>query len=85
MSPKKVTAAPPAASPTSGSANAANPASLTPAQAQEWSYVLKKIEDNKWVVPAVLTAGFAGLLEILHLVFLAMRFLYHVIQGTWKF
>jgi hypothetical protein len=66
----------------SGSANPGNPASLTPAQVQEWSYVLKKIEDNKWVVPAVLMTGAAAALEIIHLIFLALRFLVHWVQRS---
>jgi hypothetical protein len=59
-----------------GSANPAIPASLTPAQVQEWQFVLKKLEDNKWVVPAVITAGAAGALEIAHIIWLAARFIY---------
>ena len=69
----------------SASANPATPASLTPAQVQEWSFVLKKLEDNKWLVPAVITAGVAAALEIIHLLFLAVRFVVHLIQGTWSF
>ncbi len=65
----------------SASANPATPASLTPAQAQEWSYILKKVDDNKWVVPAILAAGAAALLDILHILWLAGRFLYfHVVS-----
>jgi len=82
MSSKKGTAAPAAPS---GSANPAAPASLTPAQLQEWSWALKQLSENKWVVPAVLVAGLAGALEILHLLFLAIRFVYHWIQGGWQF
>lgn len=70
---------------TSSSANPAKPASLTAAEAQEWGHVLKKIEDNKWIVPAVITAGVAAALEIIHLIFLALRFVVHLIQGTWTF
>lgn len=79
MSSKKAAASP------SGSANPAAPASLTPAQLQEWNWALKKISDNKWVVPAVLVAGVAGAFEILHVAFLAFRFLFHWVQGTWSF
>jgi hypothetical protein len=71
--------------PASGSANPAAPGSLTPAQFQEWSWALKKISDNKLVVPAVLIAGLAGAFEIIHLLFLAGRFLFHWIGGTWFF
>jgi len=71
--------------PSQPSANVAKPASLTAAEAQEWGHVLKQIEDNKWIVPAVITAGVAGFLEILHLIFLAVRFLWHLAQGTWTF
>jgi hypothetical protein len=60
----------------SGSANPANQASMTAAQAQEWYYLFKKLEDNKWVVPAILAAGVAGLLEMVHIFWLAGRFLY---------
>jgi hypothetical protein len=69
----------------SGAANPAKPASLTPAEAQEWSRVLKKIEDNSWVVPAVIVAGTAAAFEIIHLVFLAIRFVVHWHNGTWNF
>jgi hypothetical protein len=69
----------------SGSANPATPASLTPAQLQEWSYVLKKVGDNRWIVPAVLMAGVAATLESIHLIFLAIRFIVHWIKGTWSF
>ena len=70
---------------TSGSANPATPASLTPAQVQEWSYVLAKISENKWVVPAVITAGVGALFEIVHLIFLTARFLKHLFDGSWSF
>jgi hypothetical protein len=83
MSSKKVAGASVAS--TSASANPATPASLTPAQVQEWSFALKKLEDNKWIVPAVITAGVAAALEIIHLLFLAVRFMVHLIQGTWSF
>ncbi len=79
MSGKKSTAT------SAASANPSNPASLTPAQFQQWSYVLQKVGDNKWIVPAVLTAGAAAALEILHLIFLALRFLWHFLNGTWTF
>jgi hypothetical protein len=78
MSPKKGTGS-------TGSANPGASGSLTPAQVQEWSYVLKKLDDNKWVVPAVLTAGLAGLFEIIHLVFLAIRFVVHWSNHSWSF
>ncbi len=86
MSGKKGTATSALENPaTSSSANPSNSASLTPAQVQEWSFVLKKLEDNKWIVPAVITAGIAAALEIVHLIFLALRFLWHLANGTWTF
>lgn len=79
MSAKKKDAGPSAA------ANPASPASLTAAQAQEWYYVLKKLDDNKWVVPAIITAGIAAVFESIHLIFLAIRFIVHWLQGSWSF
>jgi hypothetical protein len=64
------------AAPEPASANPANPASLTPAQVQEWSYVLGKVSENKWVVPAIVLAGVAAVFEIVHIIWLMGRFIY---------
>jgi len=55
-------------------------ASLTPAEFQEWMGVLKHIQDNRWVVPAVIAAGLAAILEIIHLVWLFGKWLYYFRQ-----
>jgi hypothetical protein len=74
---KKSGAATLPASQTTSAANPADPASLTPAQFQEWSYVLKKVSDNNWIVYAVLAAGVAGALEVVHLLWLFFKWLYY--------
>jgi hypothetical protein len=58
-------------------ANPATPASLTPAQFQDWSEILKKVSDNKWIVRAVLAAGVAAVFEIVHLCWLFGKWVYY--------
>ena len=79
MSPKKKSPTEPEPQATSG-ANPADPARLTPAQLQEWSYVLKEISDNKWIVRAVLAAGLAAVLEVAHLSWLFAKWLYYLLR-----
>jgi hypothetical protein len=69
----------PAAQNTSA-ANPANQASLTPSQFQEWSYVLKEISENKWIVRAVLAAGVAAVLEVVHLLWLFGKWAYYFLR-----
>lgn len=59
-------------------ANPADPARLTPAQLQEWSYVLKQISDNKWIVYAVLAAGVAAMFDVVHLLWLFVKWFYYL-------
>lgn len=89
MSPKKKKGAAPLSAPEPfpgvesaqlSAANPAVPASLTPAQFQEWSSVLKRIEDSKWVVPAVLAAGVAAVFEVIHLGWLFVKWLYYFLR-----
>ncbi len=64
------------------SANPAKEAPLTAAQLQEWTAVIKQLDDNKWVVPAILMAGIAALLDGIHLVFLFLVYLRHWLTGS---
>jgi hypothetical protein len=41
----------------------------------------QKIDDNKWVVPAVLITALGAALEIIRLIFLTTRFIVHWVQG----
>ena len=75
MSPKK-----PLPAEQTSAANPANPASLTPAQFQDWSFALKKVSDNEWILRAVLAAGIAGALEIVHLAWLFGKWLYYFLR-----
>jgi len=62
-------------------ANPSSPASLTPAQFQEWSFVLKQISDNKWwLVCSVVAAGVAAVLEIIHLSWLFGKWFHYFRQ-----
>jgi hypothetical protein len=78
MSPKKKTQAAESEKPNTSAANPADPASLTPAQFQEWSYVLKQISDNKWIVYAVLAAGVAAVFDVVHLLWLLVKWFYYL-------
>jgi hypothetical protein len=62
------------------SANPATPASLTPAQFQDWSFALKKVSDSPWLLYAVGAAGVAALLEIVHLLFLFGKWFYYFLR-----
>lgn len=65
---------------TASGANPAKPASLTPAEFQEWSYALNKVSENRWIVPAVLAAGAAGVFEVIHLGWLFFKWVYYFLR-----
>jgi hypothetical protein len=76
MSPKK----PSPAEQNTSAANPANPASLTPAQFQDWSFALKKVSDNEWILRAILAAGIAAVLEVVHLLWLFVKWAYYFLR-----
>jgi len=61
-------------------ANPSSPASLTPAQFQEWSYVVKQSGGKKWFVYTVLAAGVGSVLDIIHLSWLLGKWVYYFLK-----
>ena len=49
--------------------------SLTAAQLQEYLDVLKRFSENRWIVPSIIAAGAAALLESTHILWLFIKFL----------
>lgn len=55
-------------------------ASLTAAEFQAWGAALAKIQNNKLIITAAYAAGIAAVLEIIHLLFLALKWFAYATQ-----
>ena len=54
---------------------ASDPARLTAAEFQELGFFFKKLLENKYLAPWVIAAGIGAILEGLHVIWLAGRYL----------